>query len=120
MKPLKILKTFLPAILLCLAIVGCSSEQSQPPSKLILGNWEYRSQTWCEFYDDNTCIIGGTAGEYEIKDDNSITLSVYGSDEQLSYKWASDEDSADFEHWYVTEDTLYINGMQYPKATSSQ
>lgn len=120
MKPVKIFKAFFPALLLCLTIVGCSSTQSQSPSQLILGNWEYRSQSWCEFYDDNTCIIGGMAGEYKIKDDNSIALNVYGSEDKLEFAWAGSEDNVDSEHWYVTEDTLYINDMQYPKAASSQ
>ncbi|MCQ4022279.1 MULTISPECIES: hypothetical protein [unclassified Ruminococcus] len=120
MKPFKIFKAFLPAVLLCLTIVGCSGNQAKAPSELILGNWEYRNQTWCEFYDDSTCIIGGMAGEYKIKDDNSITLSVYGSDEPLSFEWASNEESVDFEHWYVTEDTLFINGMQYPKGEDTE
>lgn len=120
MKPIKIFKAFFPTLLLCLTIVGCSNTQSQPPSQLILGNWEYRSQSWCEFYDDSTCLIGGMAGEYKIKDDNSITLNVHGSEDKLEFAWAGSEDNVDSEHWYVTEDTLYINDMQYPKAASSQ
>ena len=119
MKPLKILKAFLPALLLCFAIAGCSGNQSKPPSELIIGNWEYRNQSWCEFYNDNTCLIGGTAGEYIVNDDNSITMSVYGSDEEQSFEWASGEENIDSDHWYVTEDTLYINGMQFPRTEST-
>lgn len=119
MKPLKILKAFLPALLLCFAIAGCSGEK-EPPSQLIIGEWEHMSQTWCEFNDDNTCIIGGMAGEYEIKDDNSISLGVYGSDDVLSFEWAASRDQVDAEHWYVDEDTLFINGMQYPRIEESE
>lgn len=115
MKPLKIIKAFLPALLLCFAIAGCSNN-TEPPEKLIVGGWEHMSQTWCEFNDDNTCIIGGMAGEYEIKDDNSISLSVNGSDDSLDFEWAGSPEQADAEHWFVDEDTLFINGMQYPRA----
>lgn len=119
MKILKSIKAFLPALLLCLCIVGCSNE-SKPPSELIIGNWEYRNQAWCEFYDDSTCIIGGMAGEYKIDEDNSITLTVYGTEDPMRFEWASGPEGADIKHWYITEDTLYINGMQYPKITDDE
>lgn len=115
MKPVKIAKSLLPVILLCFAVFGCSGGAQKSPDELIVGDWEYMSQTWCEFDEDNMCIIGGMAGEYKIDENNSITLSVYNSDEELKFEWAESADNADFEHWYVDENYLYINGMQYPR-----
>lgn len=115
MNLVKTIKFFLPAILLCFAFFGCSGSEQPTPDDLIVGNWEYMNQTWCEFKADSTCIIGGMAGEYKIGDDNSIALTVYGSDETLEFEWAENADSVDFEHWYVDKSSLYLNGMQYPR-----
>lgn len=116
LKAIKILKSLLPVALMLIVIAGCADQEAEKtPSELIVGNWEYRNQSWCEFESDNTCIIGGTAGEYSIDENNTITLSVYGSDEANVFEWAGSADAADFDHWYVDENNLYINGMQYPR-----
>ncbi len=115
LKAIKFLKSLLPVVLILAVIAGCADKDEKSPKELIVGNWEYRNQSWCEFESDNTCIIGGMAGEYSINDDNAITLSVYGSDEADSFEWAGSADNVDFDHWYVDENNLYINGMQYPR-----
>ncbi len=115
-KAYKPIAALIGAVFILLFSFGCSDSGSKPPKELILGNWSYMGQSWCEFNDDNTCIIGGTAGEYKIAKDNSITMSVYTSDDELNFEWAGSADKADFKHWYVDEDTLYINGMTYPRA----
>lgn len=96
-------------------IAGCTGGEEKTPAELIIGNWEYRNQSWCEFESDNTCIIGGMAGEYSVDENSTITLSVYGSDDPDSFEWAGSAENADFDHWFVDENNLYINGMQYPR-----
>lgn len=114
MKFFKAAAAFVCLLFISALAFGCCAEPT-PPDELIVGSWEYRNQAWCEFHDDNTCIIGGVAGTYEIKDDNSITLSVYTSDYPQVFEWAGSSDNADFDSWFVDGSTLYINGMVYPK-----
>ncbi len=116
MKTKNIFKILAPVLFIFILLSGCSAADSKPPSELIKGNWEYRNQVWCEFKDDGDCIIGGTAGKYEVNDDNSITLSVYTSGDAMKFEWAGSAENADTTHWFVDESKLYINGMQYPRS----
>ena len=110
---------------------GCSNEEangiSDKPATDVVGEWGERSDdVTVEFNDDGTCIIGGVQGTYEIDEDNTLTVTPNGENGQdttpLVFEYYNTDDeviSVPANQWSVTDDTLYINGYQYNKDSST-
>lgn len=122
------------AVMMAVSLAGCSEKKQEDPAqtfsvvsivwelpqaddlrKQIVGDWGRLGEVMHEFYDDNTCIIGGMFGDYEISDSGSLILTttsgtkteyVYGDDTAPNY-------------WELENDTLTVNGNQFSRIASS-
>lgn len=127
------LKKFLAVVLSCIMIIafgsfltGCGGDDANTdsaqgskstlsdPEKDVIGEWGGRSdKAEAVFNDDGTCIIGGVAGAYEIKDDRTLRVTPTGGETQ-EFKW-SDESGTSIgtDEWTIEGDKLYVNGVVY-------
>ena len=120
----------LTAMLMIMSLAGCSGDkggetsseitssavQSQPPTaddvrKNVIGDWGRLGEVMHEFYSDNTCIIGGMFGDYEITDDLTLVLISTGGT-RTEYAWNAPTQQ---NYWLLDGETLTVNGNQFTK-----
>ena len=113
------------SILTAFSLTACSS--SNEPSDLLIGTWvsEYEDEI-VEFMDDGSCTAPFTysgawmesAERYVVKDDGTLVLSSREGHADDSFDPAESEEEAldDRGTYFVSEDTLIIDGDEYTKA----
>lgn len=120
---------FMAAVLMAASFTGCGGDKKQNDSlnnfstvsiawempqaddlrKDILGSWGRLGEVMHEFYDDNTCVIGGMFGDYEITPGGSLVLTTVGG---TKTEYVYGDDHAE-NYWQLDGDTLIVNGNQF-------
>ena len=85
--------------------------QADELRKNIIGSWGRLGEVMHEFYDDNTCIIGGMFGDYEITSGGSLVLTSVGGT-RTEYVYGDDHAE---NYWQLDGDTLTVNGNQFTR-----
>ena len=118
-----------------MSMVGCGCNNtnndtngiSDKPATDVIGEWGERSDdVTVEFNNDGTCTIGGVQGTYDIDENNTLTVTPNGdnqnSSSSMTFQYYNTDDenfSVPADQWSVTDETLYINGHQYNKGDTS-
>ncbi|MBQ7521799.1 MAG: hypothetical protein IJU14_02850 [Clostridia bacterium] len=140
----RILSVILCVLVVMIAIVGLSGcgcadknvdssvsavQQSEEPSKDIVGEWGGRSDdVSVKFNDDGSCEIGGIQGTYEIDDKNTLTVTPKSENENDTpqpmvfeyYSGDTTESAVPSNQWAIQDGTIYINGYQYTRQTAEE
>ena len=117
-------------VVLCMSMAACSDQKdntiaesssqavsqkeeltAQQLRESIVGNWGRLDEVMHEFYDDNTCVVGGMFGDYEIEDDRRLVMTTSGGT-KTEYYW---NDTSQFNNWLLDGDTLTVNGNQFTR-----
>ncbi len=106
------LTVLLTAVLLC----ACSGSTTADELKLsLIGEWGRLDETMHYFYEDMTCVIGGTQGTYDIDDDLNLLLTPMDGT-TTTYEWAqSSADAESSNYWYFDGETLTVNGNTFTR-----
>ena len=124
MKKTNLLKTSLCILLLTLLLTACGNSNSRS-SDSIIGTWvsNYSAIDIVVFEEDGSCSAPFTysgswcesASQYVIKDDKTLVLSSKDGHAGGSYEKAETEEEAleDKDMYYVSKDTLIIDGDTY-------
>lgn len=109
------------ALLLTVSMLftACGEEETAPKTG-ILGVWGGRGDdTQVQFNDDGTCVVGGTTGTYEVKDDKTLVMTPNGGS-QVEFKWSGEAtDKLKENEWTISGDKIKINGYEYSKDNDS-
>lgn len=108
-----------------LAVLSLTACGSKPSSQLV-GTWVADDNDVVEFQEDGSCTAPFTynaswwesADHYVVKDDGTLVLSSREGHANHSYEPAESEEEAldSRSTYFVTKDTLVINGDEYTKA----
>lgn len=103
-------------------LTACGSDK---PSDLLIGTWVSDDDEIVEFQDDGSCTAPFTynaswwesAERYTVKDDGTLVLSSREGHADDSFDSVESEEEAldDSSTYYVSEDTLIIDGEEYVK-----
>lgn len=112
------------ALLLALLLTACGG--SKEPEDLLVGTWLSEYDDMVVFEDDGTCVAPFTynaswwesAERYTVKEDGTLVLSSETGHADGSYEKVDTEDEAldDDYTYFVSEDTLIIEGETYTKS----
>lgn len=110
------------SILVAFSLTACGSDE---PSDLLIGTWVSEDDEIVEFMDDGSCTAPFTynaswwesAERYTVKDDGTLVLSSKEGHADDSFAPAKSEEEAldDSSTYFVSEDTLIIDGDEYTK-----
>lgn len=103
-------------------LTACGSDE---PSDLLVGTWVSEDDEIVDFQDDGSCTAPFTynaswwesAERYTVKDDGTLVLSSPEGHADDSFDPAESEEEAldDSSTYFVSEDTLIIDGEEYTK-----
>ena len=79
--------------------------------KELCGSWGRLGEVMHEFYSDDTCIVGGVFGDYEISAEGSLILTTVNGT-ATEYVW---DDMTKQNYWSLVGDTLTVNGNQFTR-----
>lgn len=81
----------------------------------LIGEWGRLDEVMHCFYDDETCVIGGMIGTFDIDENNNLILTTTDGI-STSYEWAvSSAAATSANYWYLENDTVKINGNTFTK-----
>lgn len=116
--------TLLCGLLLTLSLTACGG--SSEPGDLLIGTWLSDSDEMVVFEEDGSCSAPFTynpswwesAERYTVKEDGTLVLSSETGHADGSYEKVDTEDEAldDDYTYFVSEDTLIIEGETYTKS----
>ncbi|CVI73954.1 hypothetical protein BN3660_03529 [Eubacteriaceae bacterium CHKCI004] len=108
------------SILTVFLLTACGSDK---PSDLLIGTWVSDDDEIVEFQDDGSCTAPFTynaswwesAERYTVKNDGTLVLSSREGHADDSFDSVESEEEAldDSSTYYVSEDTLIIDGEEY-------
>lgn len=79
--------------------------------KELCGSWGRLGEVMHEFYSDDTCIVGGVFGDYDINAEGSLVLTTVNGT-ATEYVW---DDMTKQNYWSLVGDTLTVNGNQFTR-----
>ena len=111
------------AIATVFSLTACGSDD---PKNLLVGTWVSEDDEIVDFQDDGSCIAPFTynsawwesAEIYTVTDDGTLVLSSPEGHADDSFELAESQEEAedDSSTYFVTEDTLIIDGEIYTKS----
>lgn len=111
-------------LLLTLSMTACGG--SSEPGDLLIGTWLSDSDEMVVFEEDGSCSAPFTynpswwesAEHYTVKEDGTLVLSSETGHADASYEKVDTEDEAldDDYTYFVSEDTLIIEGEEYTRS----
>lgn len=113
----------LGTLLMTFSLTACGGKD---PGELLVGTWLSEYDDMVVFEDDGTCVAPFTynaswwesAERYTVKEDDTLVLSSESGHADGTYENADTEDEAleDEDTYFVSDDTLIIDGETYTKS----